>query len=101
MLKPELGHKPRVYYLNIPKKFVAGTVYDPIEKEVVIGAACTLDGPGGKKTAATDEFGDFWFRGLEDDTYSLTISAKGYAAMSLDGISTAKDVNLGDIALSR
>ena len=32
----------RVYYLNIPKKFVAGTVYDPEEKEVLIGATCTL-----------------------------------------------------------
>ena len=44
MLKPELGAKPRVYYLNIPKKFIAGTVYDPIEKEVIIGATCTLTG---------------------------------------------------------
>ena len=42
VLKPELGAKPRVYYLNIPKKFIAGTVYDPVEKEVVIGATCTL-----------------------------------------------------------
>ncbi len=30
VLKPELGHKPRVYYLNMPKKFIAGTVYDPV-----------------------------------------------------------------------
>ena len=42
VIKPESATKPRVYYLNIPKKFIAGTVYDPIEKEVVIGATCTL-----------------------------------------------------------
>ena len=41
----ELGAKPRVYYLNIPKKFIAGTVYDPVEKEVIIGATCTLCRP--------------------------------------------------------
>ena len=46
VLKPELGAKPRVYYLNIPKKFIAGTVYDPVAKEVVIGATCTLTGSG-------------------------------------------------------
>ena len=45
--------KPRVYYLNVPKKFVAGTVYDPINKEVVIGATCTLSGNGSKKLTAT------------------------------------------------
>ena len=38
VLHPEFGGKPRVYYLNIPRKFMAGTVYDPVEKEVVIGA---------------------------------------------------------------
>src|SRR5512137_2508574 len=30
--------RPRVYYLNLPKKFIAGTLYDPVEEEVVIGA---------------------------------------------------------------
>jgi hypothetical protein len=35
---PEFKAKPRVYYLNIPKKFVAGTIYNPVEKEVIISA---------------------------------------------------------------
>ena len=38
--------KVRVYYLNLPKRFIAGTVYDPATKEVVIGATCTLSGAG-------------------------------------------------------
>ncbi len=38
VLKPELGVKPRAYYLNVPKKFVAGTLYDPASKEIVEGA---------------------------------------------------------------
>jgi Fe-S-cluster-containing dehydrogenase component len=101
VLRPELGAKPRVYYLNIPRKFIAGTVYDPVEKEVVIGATCTLTGAGDERTAKTDGFGDFWFRGLDDDAYSLTIRADGFAAASFADIGTEKDVNLGDIPLSR
>ena len=92
------GH---VYYLNVPKKFVAGTVYDPTEKEVVIGATCTLkDEKGGTPlTTKTDEFGDFWFRGLPDDhTYTLNIK-KGAVDKTIKEISTADDVNLGDIAM--
>ncbi len=65
VLNPEIGTKPRVYYLNIPKKLIDGTVYDPIAKEVIIGATCTLSGKA-KKTVTTDAFGNFWFHGLAD-----------------------------------
>ena len=99
VLKPELGHKPRVYYLNIPKKFIAGTVYDPIEKEVIIGAACSLSRNGKKLTATTDSYGDFWFEGLEEGVYSLSIKAKGFAPKNFDKLNTEKDINLGDITL--
>ncbi len=72
--RPELKDKvkPRVYYLNLPKKFIAGTVYDPIEEEVIIGAAVTLKPAGGKaQTIQTDSYGDFWFEGLADGVYDL------------------------------
>ena len=70
---PELGAKPRVYYLNIPKKFIGGTVYDPVEKEVIEEATCTLTETktGKKYTATTDGFGDFWFEKLNVGTFSL------------------------------
>jgi Fe-S-cluster-containing dehydrogenase component len=93
--------KGRVYYLNLPRKFVAGTVYDPVEKEVVIGATCTLKEAGGKtvQSVQTDNFGDFWFHDLSDgQSYSLSIQ-KGAASKTIDGISTQEDVNLGDIAM--
>jgi len=67
-LKPERAAKDgvRVHYQNLPKRFIAGTVYDPVEKEVVIGASVTLAAKGGKKTysAKTDGFGDFEFEKL-------------------------------------
>ena len=101
LMKPEQGAKPRVYYLNIPKKFVAGTIYNPEEKEVIIGATCTLRSNGKKNTVTTDGFGDFWFNDLEVGTYSLKIEAKGFAAKTIPNINTEKDVNLGDIPLSK
>ena len=99
ILHPEYGLKPRVYYIGLPKKFIAGTVYDPGAKEVVIGATCTLTGEGDTFTATTDAFGDFWLEGLKVGTFSLKIEAAG-KTKTIDSISTEKDVGLGDIALT-
>ncbi len=94
--------RPRVYYLNIPRRFVAGTVYDPIEREVVVGANCTLRRDADSWETITDRYGDFWFKGLEEaDGYSLQIEAPGYQLKTIGEISTANDVNLEDIPLSR
>jgi len=99
-LAPNFGTAPsvRVHYLNLPERFIAGTVYDPTSNEVVIGATCTLSGDG-SGTATTDEFGDFWFEGLAVGTYSLTIEKDG-KSLTKDDISTEEDVNVGDLALS-
>ena len=100
--RPELGIETKVFYLNLPKKFVAGTLYDPVEKEVVIDAKCTLMDSESRETftVVTDHFGDFWFRGLKNDrTFSLTVEKEGMAK-KIEGISTEKDVNLGDIPLT-
>ena len=93
--------KPRVYYLNLPKKFIAGTLYEPVEEEVIIGAACTLTASAGgaARTEQTDSYGDFWFEGLEDGVYDLRIThgdlAKDFAGLD----TTERDINLGDIPL--
>ncbi len=42
VLHPEFGAKPRVYYIGLPKTFIAGTVYDPEADEIVEGALVTL-----------------------------------------------------------
>ncbi len=101
-LNPEAGTKSRVYYKNLPKKFVGGTVYDPVEKEVIIGATCSLkdDDSGEIFTATTDNFGDFWFRKLADDRkFTLTIDKDGKQKI-VDGIVTDKDLSLGDIPMT-
>ncbi len=99
--RPELGLKTHVYYLNLPKKFIAGTLYDPVEKEVIIGAKCTLtDTESGESfTEETDNFGDFWFRGLKDDrNFNLKLE-KEDKAVYFNSVTTNDDVNLGDIPM--
>ena len=102
--KPELKDtmQPRVYYHNLPKKFIAGTVYDPVEEEVYIGATCTLTEPasGTKYTVSTDNYGDFWFKDLADGTFSLEIKYNDKTKV-FDGLDTTDaDINLGDIPLT-
>ncbi|MDR1572944.1 MAG: 4Fe-4S dicluster domain-containing protein [Clostridiales Family XIII bacterium] len=100
--RPELKDKtrPRVYYLNVPGKFIAGTVFDPAEDEVVIGADCTLTESGGKaQTVFTDNYGDFRFNDLKDGRYSLAIKNKD-KIKTFDKLDTGEaDINLGDIPL--
>jgi len=96
---PEYGTSPRVYYRGLSKKFIAGTVYDPVVKEVVIGAECTLTGEAGTFAARTDEFGDFWLRDLPDADFTLTIEAGGKTKVM--AVSTKeKDLGLPDIPLA-
>jgi tetrathionate reductase subunit B len=103
VLKPErqAKDKTRVYYLNLPKRFVAGTVYDPVEKEVIIGANVTLTGTDGTKetyTSKTDSYGDFEFEKLKVGNYQLVIE-NGQKKKEIQ-VSTEQDVSLGDIPLT-
>jgi ferredoxin len=101
VLQPETGNGPRVYYLNMPKKFIGGTVYDPAAEEIIEGAKFTLKpaGGGAALTTQSDDFGDFWFEGLQVGVWDLDIEAAGYAKKSFTGLNTEVDINLGDIAL--
>jgi ferredoxin len=98
-LYPEYKLTTRVHYKNLPKRFVAGTVYDPATKEVIQGATCTLTGTAGNANATTDEFGDFWLNGLGKGSFTLTISS-GSKTKTISGDTSESDIGLGDIALS-
>lgn len=77
-------------------------MYDPVEKEVIIGARCVLQGEGTTMETETDSYGDFWFRNLPaGGQYTLTITAAGFREKRIDGISTAASVNLDDIPLEK
>jgi tetrathionate reductase subunit B len=102
VLYPEHETRPRVYYLNLPKRFIAGEVYDPVAEECLEGATVTATDlkSGNVYSTQTDEFGDFWLRNVEADrSYSLEIGHTGYVSKKVDVVQTSKDVNLGSIEL--
>jgi Fe-S-cluster-containing dehydrogenase component len=102
VLYPEQETKPRVYYLNLPKKFIAGEVFDPVADECLDGATVTATDlmNGNIYSAQTDEFGDFWLENVEPDhSYSVEIVRTGCIPKKIGTIQTSKDVNLGSIEL--
>lgn len=92
----------RVYYINRPKLFIGGTLFDPVENECVEGARVRLiDSEGNAKTCITDVFGDFWFKRLDSGAYDLTVEAEGFAPYEMKGIDLNESKNVGDIPLKR
>ena len=103
-LRPELKVKPRVYYIGLPKKFIAGAVYDPDADQCAEGAIVTVTNleTGVKATTKTDSYGDFWFKELNTGSYSLLVEKKGYRDYFVSPVdATQKDVNVGDIKIFR
>lgn len=45
-------------------------------------------------------FGDFWFRQVGEDSYSVEVSADGFASKSIAADATERDCNVGAIALA-
>jgi Fe-S-cluster-containing dehydrogenase component len=100
-LHPEFGLKENVVYVNLPKKFIAGTVAYGDTDECAPGVTVTVRGDDRQQTATTDEFGDFEFEGLaEGQDYTVTLNANGYRPQELD-VKTLRDIYLGVITLEK
>ncbi len=98
-LHPEYGLGEKVLYLNVPRKFVAGTVVFKETDRCADNITVALKGEGVNQSYVTDAFGDFWFEGLESNTpFTVEIAAAGYKPISLK-VRTYSDVNLGDLFL--
>ena len=99
---PESGTGPKVYYRNIPGRFIAGTLYDPEEEVVIRNARCRLTCGDKQWETTTDIFGDFWFRDLFRGTFGLSIKAEGFEELHLPQIDTeGNSINLGDLPMNR
>jgi Fe-S-cluster-containing dehydrogenase component len=97
----ELGLKPRVKYLAIPKRFIAGAVLLKDRDVCAENAKVMLTGRKKKQTVKANNFGDFEFEGLaEGETFTVKIEYPGYAPQSFE-VQTKTDVYLGDIFLKR
>ena len=106
VIRPELGTKPRIYYRNLwryAKCFIGGTV--SLEKKGVVdcveGATARLFKDGAAVAqATTDNFGDFKFDKLEENSgaYTVEIAAAGLAKKTVKA-KLGASINLGEIRL--
>lgn len=95
-----LTPKSNVYYLNLPKRWVAGQIIDEAEDEVVIGACVSLYAIGGEEpilSTTSDEFGDFWFRQIDEGRYTIKVEAKDFVEREISVDATEADANVGRV----
>jgi Fe-S-cluster-containing dehydrogenase component len=92
------GCEPQVYYYNVPKRFIAGTVFDSALDEVLIDLSVRLLDDAGTLVSeqSTDEMGDFMFENIEPGTYTITV-----ANQQLSADVTSIDISLGDIDVTK
>ena len=88
-----------VYYLNAPKRWIAGTVADRGINEVIIGADVTISDEFGNEVASikTDWCGDFRYCECEPAIYRVRIEAEGYEPVDLVADCGNGDVVFDDI----
>ncbi|MDR3307769.1 MAG: carboxypeptidase regulatory-like domain-containing protein [Coriobacteriales bacterium] len=94
------AHGGKVYYLNRPKLFISGDVWDPESNEIIQGAEVTLSNNRGRFIAktSTDGFGDFWFKHLDPGTYQILIKAASFMEEFTE-VNLDKSLNIGDFPL--
>lgn len=98
-LHPEYDLKEQVVYMNVPKKFVAGTVVYGDTDECAKDVTVTLSGDGASVTARTDGFGDFEFEGLTHNAdYVVSFETPGYKSKEIK-VRTSRDVYLEEVTL--
>ena len=98
-LNAAFGLNENVLYLNVPTKFVTGTVICKESDQCIKGAKVTLKGEGVETVVETSAFGDFWFDGLEKNTaFTVAIELDGAVKATFE-TRTLKDIDLGEIFL--
>ena len=103
VLHPEYMTEPRVAWTGLPKPWIAGTVFDVDDDEVISGVSITSVDlfEAGSVTVLSDAFGDFWIRGMENDRkYRVEIKKEGYQDF-LAVVTTDDDQDLGVVRLER
>jgi tetrathionate reductase subunit B len=100
----EYGTAPNVYYIGLPKAFIAGSVYCGVSQECLKNVRVTLTQKMNKRlmTQRTNNYGDFVFEGLEaSKNYSIRIEAKGYYPVSISDINVKNSITMDNIYLQK
>ncbi len=105
VMRPELETKARVYYKNLwryTKCFIAGTISAEMDGVVdcVDGALVRLLKNGAcVAEATTDNYGDFRFDRLDEDSGRYTIEISAGCRTRIVTTTLGESINLGDISL--
>jgi Fe-S-cluster-containing dehydrogenase component len=102
VLNPGRRTRPRVYYVGLPKLFIAGSVVfgDMDECAEGVSVIMTNQSAGKSKKTLTNNFGDFEFDGLGLGKYSLKFECKGYKAKTVN-VDLKTDKHLGVVKLTK
>ena len=92
-LKPECGTAPRVWYLNLPKRFIAATLVDIDADEVVVGAKVTIQNQQTEEVRSleSDFMGDVVFDKLDPGHWRMWVEKEGYLSQFFEIDLTEKD----------
>lgn len=106
VIKPELGTKPRVYYKNLwrfSKCFIGGSVSAQTNDgtiDCVEGAVVRLLKDGDVVAeAATDNYGDFKFDRLNENSGQYIVEISAERAKKTLTVQLGMSINLGEIRL--
>lgn len=100
---PEFNAEPRVHWKGLPKPWIAGTVIDPAGDEVIQEVAVTAVDlfDDGAVTVQSDEFGDFWLKGMQPGRkYRIDAKKDGYQDFTTV-VTTDGDQDVGTVELQR
>jgi Fe-S-cluster-containing dehydrogenase component len=89
---------PKVFYFNLPKRFIAGLVMDETAQEVAIDVEIALTDSAGTIVASTcsDEFGDYCFDQMEPAIYTVVIRPDTDDEIRLVADVREQDLYVGD-----
>jgi hypothetical protein len=73
---------------------ISGTVVDSTTKKPLPGVTVTASAPSGRGSATSDGNGFYNIYNLAPDTYTVSISAKGYEDVVLSGVTVVQDQNV-------
>ena len=103
-LHPEYKTSPAVYYIGLPKTFIAGSIFSSESRDCLENVRVTLTeaASGRAFTAVTNNYGDFEFEGLEKgSSWQVKMEAEGYYPAMIADILLDKDISLGNIYLQK
>ena len=99
-LKPEEHTQPRMVYMGLPKPFIAGEVYSPAEDMCLDGVTVLATSSTGESLSTqTNNYGDFWLKGLVSGVYQLSFVKEGYYSKQISDLNVDEALNVGEVKL--